>query len=101
MPRRVLVPTNRSRHDRTSGPSRGIEAEHSTDLSSTQGGDQAIKAGPFDSAARRATKIVVNHVDVDEPASRERVVIPAPESCPCCGSKKLSKLGEDISHSAS
>jgi transposase len=27
---------------------------------------------------------------------RERVVIPAPESCPCCGSSKLSKLGEDI-----
>ena len=27
---------------------------------------------------------------------RERVVIPAPESCPCCGSQKLSKLGEDI-----
>lgn len=27
---------------------------------------------------------------------RERIVIPAPESCPCCGSRKLSKLGEDI-----
>jgi transposase len=27
---------------------------------------------------------------------RERVVIPAPESCPCCGSKKVSKLGEDV-----
>jgi len=27
---------------------------------------------------------------------RERIVIPAPESCPCCGSKTLSKLGEDI-----
>jgi transposase len=27
---------------------------------------------------------------------RERVVIPAPESCPCCGSKKLSKLGADV-----
>jgi transposase len=27
---------------------------------------------------------------------RERVVIPAPESCPCCGSMKLTKLGEDI-----
>ena len=27
---------------------------------------------------------------------RERVVIPAPESCPCCGSRKFSKLGEDI-----
>ena len=27
---------------------------------------------------------------------RERVVIPAPESCPCCGSTRLSKLGEDV-----
>jgi transposase len=27
---------------------------------------------------------------------RERVVIPAPTSCPCCGSTRLSKLGEDI-----
>jgi transposase len=27
---------------------------------------------------------------------RERVVIVAPECCPCCGSAKLSKLGEDI-----
>jgi len=27
---------------------------------------------------------------------RERVVIAAPASCPCCGSRKLSKLGEDV-----
>ena len=27
---------------------------------------------------------------------RERVVIAAPASCPCCGSMKLSKLGEDV-----
>jgi transposase len=27
---------------------------------------------------------------------RERVVVPAPASCPCCGSMKLSKLGEDV-----
>ncbi|MCK5931673.1 Transposase [Fulvimarina manganoxydans] len=27
---------------------------------------------------------------------RERVVVPAPTSCPCCGSARLSKLGEDI-----
>ena len=27
---------------------------------------------------------------------RERVVIVAPTSCPCCGSARLSKLGEDI-----
>ena len=27
---------------------------------------------------------------------RERVVVPAPRTCACCGSHKLSKLGEDI-----
>ena len=27
---------------------------------------------------------------------RERVVVPPPEACPCCGSSKLSKMGEDI-----
>ena len=27
---------------------------------------------------------------------RERVVIAAPETCPCCGSDRLCKLGEDI-----
>jgi len=27
---------------------------------------------------------------------RERVVVPAPEHCPCCGSGDLSKLGEDV-----
>ncbi len=27
---------------------------------------------------------------------RERVVIPAPEVCACCGSDRLSKLGEDV-----
>ena len=27
---------------------------------------------------------------------RERVVVPGPTSCACCGSQKLSKIGEDI-----
>jgi transposase len=27
---------------------------------------------------------------------RERVVVTAPTACPCCGSNKLSKLGEDV-----
>ncbi len=27
---------------------------------------------------------------------RERAVLPAPTSCPCCGSARLSKLGEDV-----
>jgi transposase len=28
--------------------------------------------------------------------ARERVVMAEPDSCPCCGSAKLSKLGEDV-----
>jgi len=28
--------------------------------------------------------------------SRERVVVPAPDHCPCCGSGDLSKFGEDV-----
>jgi transposase len=39
---------------------------------------------------RPARKPFPNHLP------RERVVIAAPESCPCCGSAKLSRLGEDI-----
>lgn len=31
-----------------------------------------------------------------EDIERERVVLAAPTSCPCCGSAKLSKLGEDV-----
>ncbi|WP_085931395.1 IS66 family transposase [Aurantimonas manganoxydans] len=31
-----------------------------------------------------------------EHVPRERVVVPAPTECPCCGSGRLSKLGEDI-----
>ena len=27
---------------------------------------------------------------------RERIVIAAPQACPCCGSTRLSKLGEDV-----
>ncbi|MFG1466254.1 IS66 family transposase [Xanthobacter sp. DSM 24535] len=27
---------------------------------------------------------------------RERVIVPAPTTCPCCGSMKLSKLSEDV-----
>ena len=30
------------------------------------------------------------------PLPRERVVVPAPTSCPCCGSDKLCRLGETV-----
>ena len=31
-----------------------------------------------------------------EHLARERVVVPAPASCTCCGSQQLSKVGEDV-----
>jgi len=37
------------------------------DLSGAQGGNQSIEAGPFDGAARSATKIVVNHFNAGKP----------------------------------
>jgi transposase len=55
-------------------------------------------------AERAAPSTVVHSFERRRPARkpfpghlpRERVVIAAPESCPCCGSTKLSKLGEDV-----
>jgi transposase len=55
-------------------------------------------------AAQQASTEAVRSVERKRPSRRpfpahlprERVVIAAPERCPCCGSAKLSKLGEDI-----
>ena len=55
-------------------------------------------------AERTAPSTVVKSFERKRPARkpfpdhlpRERVVIAAPTSCPCCGSTKLSKLGEDV-----
>src|SRR5207302_464268 len=30
---------------------------------------------------------------------RERVIVPGPTACACCGSKRLAKLGEDVTES--
>jgi transposase len=55
-------------------------------------------------AERSASSTVVESFERKRPARkpfpdhlpRERVVIAAPQNCPCCGSTKLSKLGEDV-----
>ena len=55
-------------------------------------------------AERSAPSSVVKSFERKRPARkpfpehlpRERVVIAAPTQCPCCGSAKLSKLGEDV-----
>ena len=55
-------------------------------------------------AERTAPSTVVKSFERKRPARkpfpehlpRERIVVAAPQSCPCCGSTKLSKLGEDV-----
>ena len=55
-------------------------------------------------AERAATSTVVKSFERKRPVRkpfpehlpRERIVAAAPQSCPCCGSTKLSKLGEDV-----
>jgi transposase len=55
-------------------------------------------------AERSAPSTVVKTFERKRPARkpfpdhlpRERVVVAAPANCPCCGSSKLSKLGEDV-----
>jgi transposase len=37
-----------------------------------------------------------SHKPFPDHLPRERVVVPAPVICPCCGSDKLCKLGETI-----
>jgi len=49
----------------------------------------STKVAPFE-RKRPARKSLPAHL------YRERVIISAPEACPCCGSDRLCKLGEDI-----
>lgn len=52
----------------------------------------AAKAGAAAAAPRKRP----SRQPFPEHLPRERVVVPAPATCPCCGSDKLCKLGETI-----
>jgi transposase len=56
----------------------------------------AEKAAAKSQAVRSFQRKRPSRKPFPEHLPRERVVIPAPACCPCCGSAKLSKLGEDI-----
>ena len=62
-------------------------------------GDLAEAEEKVDAAATKVgshTRRQPKRGPLPEHLPRERVVIPAPQACPCCGSDKLSKLGEDV-----
>jgi transposase len=48
-----------------------------------------VSVAPF-TRQRPARKPFPDHLP------RERVIVPAPAACPCCGGTRLSKLGEDV-----
>jgi transposase len=66
--------------------------------------DLEAAASEDDLAARQASTQAVRPFERKRPSRqpfpehlpRERVVIAAPQACPCCGSTRLSKLGEDV-----
>jgi len=66
-----------------------VEADATEDELAAERSTSSTVVKPFE-RRRPARKPFPEHLP------RERVVIPAPQSCPCCGSTKLSKLGEDI-----
>jgi transposase len=66
-----------------------LEATAAEDALAAQAAARTTKVAPFE-RRRPARKPLPEHLP------RERVVIAAPASCPCCGGSRLSKLGEDI-----
>jgi transposase len=66
---------------------------------------QSEAAAQLAAAAANEKKIVIAAFERRKPARRplpehlprERVVEPAPQICPCCGSTNLRKIGEDVS----
>ena len=49
------------------GETGGIEANHNTDLTDAEPGDELLEAGPRHGFTRGASEIVVDHLDIAEP----------------------------------
>jgi transposase len=65
------------------------------ELAAAQGEDRA-KAETADIEVQGFVRRKTTRRDFPDHLPRRRIVHPAPQSCPCCGSSKLSKVGEDI-----
>jgi len=66
------------------------------EAAATEDGLAAQKAAARTGDARPVERKRPSRKPFPDHLPRERVVIAAPANCPCCGSTKLSKLGEDI-----
>lgn len=67
------------------------EASASEDeIASEEAAAKTTTVAPFERRRRGGRKPFPEHLP------RERVVVPAPTACKCCGSDRLRKLGEDV-----
>src|SRR6266508_651236 len=58
--------------------------------------EDAVKAEAAKVQVQGFTRRKATRRDIPDQLPRRRLVHPAPTSCPCCGSSKLSKIGEDV-----
>jgi transposase len=65
------------------------------ELAAAQGEDEA-KAQPASVQVRSFTRRPATRRNFPAELPRRRIVHPAPPACPCCGSSKLCKIGEDV-----
>jgi transposase len=67
------------------------------ELEASAGEDEAMgQRAAVGSTVEAFTRARPSRKPLPEHLPRERVVVPAPTSCACCGSDRLSKLGEDV-----
>jgi transposase len=59
-------------------------------------GEEAVKAETQGIHVRSFTRRKATRRNFPDHLPRRRIVHPAPTCCPCCGSSKLTKLGEDV-----
>jgi transposase len=69
------------------------------DLEATASEDElaAERAAAETTSVQAFTRAKPSRKPFPEHLPRERIVVPGPTACPCCGSEKLCKLGETIS----
>ncbi len=97
----TILKLQRAQYGQSSERSTRLIEQYELSLEDIEG-DLAEDAEKADAEADKATIIPAHTRRTPKrgplPAHlpRERVVIEAPSSCPCCGSDRLSKLGEDV-----
>ena len=90
----------RERYGQSSERSRHLldQLELQLEKMETAAGENASQgeADDGDTTVRAFTRRKPKRAPLPADLPRERVVLPSPEACPCCGGADLVKLGEDV-----